>query len=232
MHSLRWYISVGFLMVGVGPLVFFGAQRISALFTTQNSSIQRKHEHMAESLAQAIYGYLLDKTAALQSTASQVESDNDSGIPRLNDATFNPTHLNQELAAAHSAQPALLQLYVGNLAGRAVAAAPPAGVGVDYADWNYVKDVLNPGRIGPKYSDVIRSRGDASVAAVVIAVPILDAQRNLIGFLAGTVNLSEVQRLSTYSRIGASGQAVVVDRRGRVIAHPREDWRVEAKDLS
>jgi len=228
MHSLRWYISVGFLMVGVGPLVFFGAQRISALFSTQNASIQQKHEPMAESLAQAIYGYLLDQTSALQSTASQVESDNDSGIPRLNDATFNPAHLNQELAAAHSAQPALLQLYVGNLKGRAVAAAPPAGVGVDYGDWNYVKDVLNPGRIGPKYSDVIRSKGDSSVAAVVIAVPILDTSRHLVGFLAGTVNLSEVQRLSTYSRIGVNGQAVVVDRRGRVIAHPRDDWRLEA----
>src|SRR5438552_2518902 len=219
-------------MVGVGPLIFFGAQRLSALFGTQNESIQQKHEPMAESLAQAIYGYLLDQTSALQSTASQIASENDSSVARLNDPGFNPTHLNQELAAAHSAQPAMLQLYVGNLAGRAVAAAPPAGVGVDYSVWNYVKDVLNARRIGPKYSDVIRSRGDASVAAVVIAVPILDAQRNLIGFLAGTVDLSEVQRLSNYSRIGASGQAVVVDRRGRVIAHPREDWRVEAKDLS
>jgi signal transduction histidine kinase/CheY-like chemotaxis protein len=232
MHSLRWYISVGFLMVGVGPLVFFGAQRISALFATQNASIQQKHEPMAESLAQAIYGYLLDQTSALQSTASQIESDNNSSIARLNDASFNPDHLNQELAAAHSAQPALLQLYVGNLASRAVAAAPPAGAGVDYSDWNYVKDVLNPRRIGPKYSDVVRSPGDASVAAVVIAVPILDARRTLVGFLAGTVDLSEVQRLSNYSRIGLNGQAVVVDRRGRVIAHPRADWRAEAKDLS
>ncbi len=232
MHSLRWYISVGFLMVGVGPLVFFGAQRISALFTTQDLTIQQKHEPMAESLAQAVYGYLLDQTSALQSTASQIESDNDSGVARLNGASFTATHLNQELAAAHSAQPALLQLYVGNLAGRAMAAAPPAGVGVDYSDWNYVRDVLNPGRIGPKYSDVVRFQGDASVAAVVIAVPILDSSRNLVGFLAGTVNLSEVQRLSTFSRIGVNGQAVVVDRRGRVIAHPRDDWRVEAKDLS
>ena len=231
-HSLRWYISVGFLMVGVGPLIFFGAQRISALFTTQNESIQQKHEPMAESLSQAIYGYLLDQTSALQSTASQIASDSDSSIARLNNPGFNAVHLNQELAAAHSAQPALLQLYVGNLAGRAVAAAPPAGIGVDYSVWNYVKDVLNPRRVGPKYSDVVRSRGDASVAAVVIAVPILDAQRNLIGFLAGTVDLSEVQRLSNYSRIGASGQAVVVDSRGRVIAHPRDDWRGEAKDLS
>src|SRR5437870_12551239 len=127
MHSLRWYISVGFLMVGVGPLIFFGAQRISALFSTQNASIQQKHEPMAESLAQAVYGYLLDQTAAMQSTASQIESANDNSIARLNGASFNPDRLIMELAAAHLAQPALLQTYVGNLAGRAVAAGPPAG---------------------------------------------------------------------------------------------------------
>ena len=230
-HSLRWYISVGLLLVGVVPLIFFGAQRISSLFATQNASIQQKHEPMAESLAQAIYGYLLDQTSALQSTASQLESDNAS-LARLNEPGFDPTHLNQELAAAHSAQPALLQLYVGSLNGRAVAAAPTAAVGADYSVWNYVKEVLNPRRIGPTYSDVVRSQGDTSVSAVIIAVPILNPQRNLIGFLAGTVNLSEVQRLSNYSRIGVNGQAVVVDRRGRVIAHPRNDWRIEAKDLS
>jgi signal transduction histidine kinase/DNA-binding response OmpR family regulator len=230
-HSLRWYISVGLLLVGVVPLIFFGAQRIASLFATQNASIQQKHEPMAVSLSQAIYGYLMDQTSALQSTASQLESDN-ADLARLNQPGFDPTHLNQELAAAHSAQPALLQLYVGNLAGRAVAAAPPAGVGVDYSVWNYVKAVLNQRSPGPKYSDVVRSQGDTSVAAVIIAVPIVDAQRNLVGFLAGTVNLSEVQRLSNYSRIGANGQTVVVDRRGRVIAHPRQDWRLEAKDLS
>ena len=53
-------------MVGVGPLIFFGAQRLSALFGTQNESIQQKHEPMAESLAQAIYGYLLDQTSAFR----------------------------------------------------------------------------------------------------------------------------------------------------------------------
>jgi hypothetical protein len=117
-HSLRWYISVGLLLVGVVPLIFFGAQRIASLFATQNASIQQKHEPMAVSLSQAIYGYLMDQTSALQSTASQLESDN-AGLARLNQPGFDPTQLNQELAAAHSAQPALLQLYVGNLAGRA-----------------------------------------------------------------------------------------------------------------
>src|ERR671925_1375237 len=129
MHSLRWYISIGFLLVGGIPLIFFGAQRISALFATQNASIEQKHVPMAESLAQAIYGFLQDQAAALQSTASQIESDNDSSLAHLNDASFNPAHLNQELAAAHSALPSLLQLYVGNLSGRAVAADPDANVG-------------------------------------------------------------------------------------------------------
>ena len=231
-HSLRWYISVGFLLVGGIPLIFFGAQRISALFATQNASIQQKHVPMAESLAQATYGYLLDQTNALQSTASQIETSNEPSLGHLNDATFNPAQLNQELSAAHSALPSLLQLYVGNLAGRAVAASPDANVGVDYSAWNYVKQVLNPGRPGPKYSEVIRTRGDSSLAAVVIAVPILDSQSDLVGFLAGTVNLAEVQRLSSYTTIGVNGQTVVVDRAGRVIAHPRSDWRTEAKDLS
>ena len=219
-------------MVAVGPLVFFGAQRISSLFTTQNLTIEQKHQPMAETLSQAIYGYILAQTAALQSTASQIESNDETTIKQINSPTFDAKRLDQELAAAHSAEPALLQLYVGNLAGHAVASDPAATAGVDYSQWNYVKEVLSPGRLGPKYSDVVRSRGDSSVAAVVIAVPILDSKRALIGYLAGTVGLSEVQRLSVYSRIGLSGQAVVVDRRGRVIAHPRDDWRLEAKDLS
>jgi len=225
-------MSVGFLMVAVGPLVFFGAQRFSSLFTPKNETTQQKQEPMAETLAQAIYGYILAQSAALQSTASQIESNDSATVQRINAAGFDPARLNSELAAAHTAEPALLQLYVGNLAGRAVASDPPAGAGVDYSQWTYVKEVLNPRRIGPKYSDVVRSSGDTSVAAVVIAVPILDSQRNLLGYLAGTVGLSEVQRLSVYSKIGLSGQAVVVDRRGRVIAHPRDDWRLQAKDLS
>ncbi|MDQ6883308.1 MAG: response regulator [Candidatus Dormibacteraeota bacterium] len=225
-------MSVGFLMVAVGPLVLFGAQRISSLFTTQNLTIEQKHEPMAQTLAQAVYGYVLAQTAALQSTASQIASNDDGKGLAINAARFDATRLNQELAAAHTAEPALLQLYVGNIAGRAVAADPAAGVGVDYSQWNYVKQVLNPRQLGPQYSDVIRSSGDTSVAAVVIAVPILDSKRAVIGYLAGTVGLSEVQRLSIYSRIGQSGQAVVVDRRGRVIAHPRDDWRLQAKDLS
>ncbi len=225
-------MSVAFLLVAVAPLLFFGAQRISALFSAQNDSISDKHQRLAETLAQAVYGFVLDQSAALQSTASQIESDSDGSVKHLNDAGLNAAHLDQELAAAHSAVPALLQLYVGDLKGRSVAADPPGGIGQDYSDWNYVKEVLNPLHTQPTFSDVLRARGVSDVAAVVIAVPLFNRQRSLVGYLAGTVDLSEVQRLSDYSRVGQLGQAVVVDSLGRVVAHPRADWRLQAKDLS
>ena len=231
-RGLRTYLTVGFLLVAVVPLLFFGAQRVSALFAAQNASIHDKHERMAQILAQATYAYLQDQIAALRSTANQIQAESDSTLDGLNQPDFDPTRLNQVLAAAHFAQPGLLQLYVGNLQGRAVAAAPPATIGIDYHDHAYVREILNDQRSGPTFSDVMRPRSSLTVAAIVIAVPISDRNNSLVGYLAGTVDLAPVQQLTQYSRVGQEGQVVVVDSRGRVIAHERDDWRVEAKNLS
>jgi len=213
-------------------LLFFGAQRVSALFASQNDRLHDKHERMAQILAQATYAFIQDQTAALRSTANQIEAEPDPTLLGLNEADFDPTRLNQVLAAAHFAQPSLLQLYVGNLRGRAVAAAPPATIGIDYHDWEYVKELLTSQRTGPTFSDVMRPRSSLAVAAIVIAVPISDSRNEMVGYLAGTVDLSEVQQLTQYSRLGQEGQVVVVDGRGRLIAHERDDWRIAAKDLS
>ena len=231
-HPLRWYLSVGFLLVGVVPLLFFGAQRVSALFADQDNSVRDKHERLAETLAQAIYAFLLDQTEALQSTANQIESDDATSVSQLNDPNFTPDRLDQELAAAHKAQPALLQVYVGDLEGRSVAADPATNLGRYFQHWDYVQEVLNPQRARPVYSAVLRAGPTYDVTAIVIAVPILDSHRTLMGYLAGTVDLSEIQRLSTFSRVGDQGQVVVVDGAGRVIAHPRAEWREVAKNLS
>jgi signal transduction histidine kinase/DNA-binding response OmpR family regulator len=229
-HSLRWYLSVGFLLVAVCPLVLYGAQRVSALFTTQNDSIPDKHERLAQALAQAVYSFMQDQTHGLQSTVNEIETVDDSAN-RLNSPALSTARLSAELVAAHRAQPAFLSLYVGNLAGRAVAADPPSIAGRDFSAWNYVHQVLDPLSAGPTYSDVLRGAGLSDVAAVVIAIPMYDAGHHLAGYLAGTVDLSEIQRLSGYSQVG-KGEVVVVDSHGQVIAHPRADWRLEAKDLS
>jgi signal transduction histidine kinase/CheY-like chemotaxis protein len=229
--SLRWYLSVGFLLVGVAPLLFFGAQRVSALSGAQDDSIHQTHERLAATLAQAIYGFVLDQTATLQSTVNQIEDD-ERAIHAWNQPGFDPSTVNMVLAATHKAQVPLLQLYVGNLQGRAVAADPPSLIGFDYHDRPYIAGVLNQFRPRTTYSDLVPPRGNFNVPAIVIAVPIFDSQRTLVGYLAGTVDLEEIQRLSGYSKVGDQGEVVVVDRQGRVIAHPNSDWWMEARDVS
>ena len=229
-HTLRWYMSAGFLLVAVCPLVLYGAQRVSALFTQQNTSIQDKHQRLAEVLAQSIDAFMRDQTAALASTARQIQSSDPQAVAHLNDPSFEPARLNAELAAAHSAQPAVLQLYVGNLQGRAVAADPSSEVGRDFSQFNYVHQVLTPGSSPATYSNVLRGSGSPDVTSVVIAVP-LSGAGGVAGYLAGTVDLQEVQTLSMSSQVG-HGDVVVVDSQGRVIAAPHPDWRIEARDLS
>jgi signal transduction histidine kinase/CheY-like chemotaxis protein len=229
--SLRWFLSVGFLLVGVAPLLFFGAQRVSALSAAQDDSIHQTHERLAETLAQAIYGFILDQTATLQSTVNQIEDD-EKAIRGLNQQDFDPSSVNLVLAATHKAQAPLLQLYVGNLQGRAVAADPPSLIGTDHRDRSYVAGVLNPFRARTTYSELIRPRGNFGVPAMVIAVPIFDNQRVVVGYLAGTVDLQEIQRLAAYSKVGNQGEVVVVDRQGHAAVHPNSDWWMEARDLS
>src|SRR5207245_11651092 len=54
----------------------------------------------------------------------------------------------------------------------------------------------------------------------------------LVGGLAGTADMDAIQPLSGYSKVGKQGEVVVVDREGRVIAHPNSGWWVEARDAS
>ncbi|HYM49249.1 MAG TPA: response regulator [Candidatus Limnocylindrales bacterium] len=230
-HTLRWYMSVGFLLVAVCPLLLYGAQRVSSLFTQQNNSIQDKHQRLAAVLAQSIDGFMRDQTAALESTARQIQSSDQPATMHLNDPSFDPTRLNSELAAAHSAQPSVLQLYVGNLQGRAVAADPSTEISHDFSQFHYVRQVLSPGFNAATYSDVLRGRGSPDVSSIVIAVPLLNTDHSVVGYLAGTVDLQEVQVLSSYSQVG-HGDVIVVDSQGRVIAAPRADWRLQARDLS
>jgi len=224
-------MSVGFLLVAVCPLLLYGAQRVSALFTQQNTSIQDKHQRLAEVLAQAVDAFMRDQTAALESTARQIQSSDPQAVAHLNDPGFQPARLDAELAAAHSAQPAVLQLYVGDLKGHAVAADPRSEVGRDFSQFNYVREVLSPSAGPATFSNVLRGPGSADVSSVVIAVPLTSADRAVAGYLAGTVDLQQVQTLSASSQVG-HGDVVVVDSQGRVIAAPHPDWRIEARDLS
>jgi len=69
-------------------------------------------------------------------------------------------------------------------------------------------------------------------AALVIAVPIRDGQKNLIGALLGVVDFENLSKNILASKSGQSGYAFLVDHRGKVIVHPNEALMKEMTDVS
>ncbi len=53
-----------------------------------------------------------------------------------------------------------------------------------------------------------------------------------IGTWVGAVDTTYIVKLQRSISFGEKGHACIVDRSGRVLAHPRKEWRLEPKDLS
>ncbi len=97
----------------------------------------------------------------------------------------------------------------------------------DYADRIYVKQVLDGELMG---REVIISQTTGQ-PAVVLAVPIRGDQEQLKGILAVGVSIAEVSEEIARFRIGDSGNAFLLDERGRVIAHQSEEFTRVMEDF-
>ena len=69
-------------------------------------------------------------------------------------------------------------------------------------------------------------------AALVIAVPIRDAQKNFIGALLGVIDFDNLTKNILASKSGQTGYAFLVDRQGKVIVHPDQMLMKEMSDVS
>ncbi|PAB57154.1 methyl-accepting chemotaxis protein, partial [Anaeromicrobium sediminis] len=58
---------------------------------------------------------------------------------------------------------------------------------------------------------------------VVVAAPIKDDSRNVVGLIGGTVNLSLITDLVNAEKLGETGYAYMINQEGLVMAHPKEE---------
>ena len=98
------------------------------------------------------------------------------------------------------------------------------------ADRAYFKEIMQGGAASV-VSDVLIAKGTGQ-ASVILAVPINGAGRTPLGILLGVVDLNYLSNHIMQTKIGASGYAFIVDKKGSVVAHPDQKLVKEMTDLS
>lgn len=69
-------------------------------------------------------------------------------------------------------------------------------------------------------------------SALVIAVPIKDAQKNFVGALLGVIDFEKLSKNILAAQRGKTGYAFLVDRHGKIIVHPDQALMKEMADVS
>jgi PAS domain S-box-containing protein len=112
--------------------------------------------------------------------------------------------------------------------GIVIAAQPPRSeiLGQDWSNRAYFQQMIRtPGTV---FSNVVND-GPSGVPVIVIAVPITNANGELVGILGGmfrvdSASVSLLYGLIVKLRVGASAHSYLVDQAGRVIYHTNPNW--------
>ncbi len=96
-----------------------------------------------------------------------------------------------------------------------------------YGDRSYFKQVLNGSPLGEQ----VLIGKTSGLPALVLSVPISDNKGALGGVFAIAMTVSDISAKVVDAAIGMTGEAFMLDRNGRVIAHRSEEYTKTRKDL-
>ncbi len=88
------------------------------------------------------------------------------------------------------------------------------------SDRDYFQEVMKTGNFVVGDPVVSKSTGKN---IVVISTPIRDAKGNIIGMCSGSLELATLCDMISTEKLGETGYAYMIDKNGRVIAHPDEE---------
>jgi methyl-accepting chemotaxis protein len=80
-------------------------------------------------------------------------------------------------------------------------------------------------------SDVLISKGTGK-SSIVLSVPIKNVSGQVIGLVSGVMDLQSLSTSFSSKKFGQSGYAFIVDKTGKIIAHPNPEFVKEQKDVT
>ncbi len=195
------------IAIGCVPLLLTGAIFIRIVTNTLEQEIQQRNLVAARSLAGEINRLLIDYRSLLEYAAD-----------RMNEEASDPIEpWENRLNAITRRYPLIQSLSVLDRQGRVRTLVPkdPWRIGTDYSGYLFIREAISRNR--SVWSDVYLSAKTGS-PTISIAVPFMR------GFIVADLNLDILQETTQKMSTGIGSYAVVVDRTGVIIAHPRREF--------
>ena len=120
-------------------------------------------------------------------------------------------------------------VFVTDIKGKQVARSDDKNQFDDMSDRDYFKEVSSTKKT--VISDVLISKTTGK-PAVVIAIPIFNAQGEFQGILGATLDLSIIEEMRSKITIGETGYAFITDSKGQILAHPDATMVEERTNVS
>ncbi|HET7506494.1 MAG TPA: cache and HAMP domain-containing protein [Kofleriaceae bacterium] len=204
------------LIVGFVPLVLF-----AAIILFQQGDRIREESNLAmrnnaERITVQVDDWVDKNVRALETVAS---------LPSV--VSMQREEQSKVLAAVKKEYPWMYLVFTIAPTGQNVARSDELPLS-DYSDRQYFKDVIARGKDVAWETLIGKS---SNKPALVMAVPI-KSNGATVGVMAAAMNVEDVSRVVANWKTGKTGFAFLVDEKGKVIAHPREEYVLSQRRLN
>jgi len=214
---MRKKLLILFIVIAVTPLVLATAASSYLSNSVITETVHENNQKVAISLAREVTEIVDSKIKVLTVLANTAELQSMDPFKQLD--------LLKRIGAKYPDMYFIIADTQGNQTARSV-----PGVVASISDREYFKQVRAGATIS--ISDVLVAKGTGKTS-ITIAVPIKDTKNNVfLGVLAGVVDLKILSQDVGETKIGTSGFAFMVDRNGKLIAHPDPNMVQQMADFS
>ncbi len=210
--SLRYLLFIVLVTLSTIPVLLLGVRVKEPALRQELDGVQDKHLLLARSLSGVLERYAAEVTATFRSATDMALAGVDTTqlAELLRILHFRHICIADSVGTVlHIVSPGALVQAPGHI---------PGGL------FNQIKDLgRTEGQV--RFSGVIL---DGDRQPVLLVVMLLSHSQ----FAIATIDTDFFVALQKDVRFGTKGHAVIVDQYGKVLAHPREEWRLNLKDLS
>ena len=223
----RIFLMIGVLLIVYLPFALLGYSQVQFLKSAQIEKIDQEGMLASKVIARNV-GQQIDRSVrVIEVLGGQVGAN----------GNLEPKALQKIVTTQRNFFPGFTLMYLANAKGLSISADPEFDkfgmplAGTDYSDRDYYIEVSRTKKsfVGP-----VRMGRRSHVPNIQIASPILDDKGRFWAFSEGSVDL--VDNISPQVEHLIAGipelTAVVMDKGGRVVAHPEKEARQEIVDLS